>query len=246
MAGENINVNIIADREVAMMAKLQAHFARKNMRNVKIQPFEIRVEKQLTANDTNFLYKLAQRSNQTNRENYLSDNDGFVMLGMSIGIIKVPTNLTGAFDRGGNVSILNYPDPNLFNAAATAANVSEANALEAIYNGYLTAKSDTEEVLYQLETARFRKVPYFQWSSTTRPSYDGQQYQPVPMPIIFEGKKTNEFNLYFAPGADTVQINGADAEVSVNRLVILHRGLVIRNQSEPATYDELRALGFGM
>jgi hypothetical protein len=171
------------------------------------------------------------------------------MLYYAVGLINVNQVPTGNFDRAGNAPIILFPDPNLFYAPATAANVSEWEALEAIYNGFLKANSDIEEVIYRLELNRFRKVPRTQWGATTRPSYTGEQYEPVPMPIIFQGNKINDFTLTFSPGADTFQINGdptVTPPTSINKLVVLHRGLVVRNLTEASTITQLRQAGIVM
>jgi len=244
----SVEINIGLDREAAMLARLRQLLISKGI-YANIQPFEIRVEKAISSGDVSFTYELARRANMTPRENYLVDNDAFVMLSMAIGIFKEDNSQTGNFSRGGNTFPLYYPDVNFFNTAGTGVNVSEAAALESIYNGFVTAKSDVTEVLFRLNTERFRKAPRTQYTvgaagfPATLPNYEGEQYQDVPMPALFEGKNDNQFSLKIAQKSDTVLINGDDQSEFQNYIVIQHRGLVIRQYSEPTTIQEIRNSG---
>ena len=113
--------------------------------------------------------------------------------------------------------------------------------MEALYKGSLEAKADQSEVLLSLLTRRFRKVPYFQASATTKPSYVGQQYEKMHIPILFDGNKTNKFIFTAADGADLVKAAGAAGTQNV--LFFVHRGYIIRDWSEAATIEMLRRRG---
>jgi hypothetical protein len=241
-------INIGLNAEAAMIARIRKLLISKGI-YANIQPFEIRVEFELQGSESSFNWELARRSNQTPRENYLIDNDAFILMSMGIGMFKANNVPTGNFDRGGNTYPLFFPDQNVFAQPATAVNVSEAEALEAVYNGFLKVNQDVNEVLFRLNTERFRITPETQTNTVgplpiTKPNYMGEQYVNIPVPTLFEGKSDNTFRLELAPKADTTLLNGDPETTSTqNFLVILHRGIVIRQYSEPTTIQEIRNSG---
>lgn len=231
---------ITLKHDPATLAKLRAIYGG----TANIQPGQIRLEKVLNNNDSQFRRTLGTDNNAGGlrpTEITLSQNDNFVCTHFAIGLQKVPV-LTASNQRGGNAQILHYPDKNLFTQVATVANVSEADALESIYQGVLGMKSDTYEVINEQDTLRYRVVPETQYQPVgatlpTDPSYRDEQYIPFWAPIIFEGKKTNLVTIDFAEQADRLQLGG-DIVTGTNVMVVLLSGFTIRNASEAVTQFE--------
>jgi hypothetical protein len=231
------SVNIHVSHDSAVFAKLRQRFGTK----ANIQPTQLRLEKVVASGDVNETFTLSAESAMTRRptERFLSTNDVFVCTHMSVGLYKELT-LTGTAQRAGNAAILYYPDKTVFNTAATAANVSEADALEAIYNGTISLKSNSYEVIDSQDVLRYRSAPITQVAAATQASsgsFHGEQRVPFHAPILFGGNKRNEITLKQAQGADTVQIGGA-ADVGKNVYVLLMYGYVVRNAAESLTLAE--------
>lgn len=231
------NTYISTDKQSTLISKLRQKFGDK----ANIQPSNIRLEKVLANSDVSTVFELGKRANMRPLETQLQDNDIFICTHMAIGLYKEDNALTGNFQRGGNASIYYYPDTIVFNTAATAVNVSEAAALEAIYNGNFGIKADTYEVVYACDTQRFRKVPRTQPATGGQASYTGEQYEAFALPVMFEGKKMNSIDFKCAKSADTVQAGGAANTTNV--LVFILQGFLVRNASEAISAQELRAAG---
>ena len=233
-------INVYPDYELALISKIRQEF-QDNGIILNIQPFDIVVEAEINNNFSNVSFQFGMRQNMRPLETALGDNDGFVMTKMALGIYKENNALTGDYDRGGNSQPFYYPDENVFGVAATAANVSEADALEALYKGTLTARADQKEVLLELPTYRFRKVPRTQAITTTpftKPSYEGEQFERMFITTLWEGKKTNKWTFNVATGADTVQAGGATDQQNV--LQFIFSGYIIRDFCEAVTFQEFR------
>lgn len=243
MEVQNINISTIYDMSV--ISKMKEFMKSKKNERLNIQPFFIVVEKLLTSGISSFRYKLGERSNQRELETFLSDNDAFVMTHHAIGLYKeVEPNpdAVSSSALGGNSFPLYYPDLVNFPTPATATNVSEAAALEAIYKGFTTAKADQDEVILRLDHYKTRSVPDTQYvAGTTLPSHRGLQFQPLYLPVIFDGNKENNFTFDLAPQADTVQIAGATGTRNV--VQILHFGYLVRDYTESATIQQLKKRG---
>lgn len=234
MNGGGTTVVIPRTPNAAVLKKLTKMYP-----NANIQPSQLRLEKVLSDNDGQFRRTLGKDSNAGNlrpTEMLLGQNDSFVCTHMSIGLQTVPI-LTASAQRGGNSPIYYYPDKNVFTEVATLANVSEADALESIYQGFLSMKSDSSEVIDIQDTLRYRVVPRTQFTATTVPSYEGKERVEFDSPVIFQGKKSNEIVINFAPSADRAQLGGKTDE-RTNVLVVLFYGFKIRNASEPVTVEE--------
>ncbi len=244
---ETLNIYAGQNPEVQMTERLRALFVDPKIK-ANIQPFEMQKSKAIGSSDLDFDFKLGQDRGETNvLDNSLSDNDAFVLVSMAIGLAKVDNDFSASFERIGNVYPVFYPDPNIFDGAATGANVSEASALESVYRGFLKAQSDVNEVLFRLNTERFRKVARTQQNTDpnfplTTNNYFGQQYEELSLPVLFEGQSSNEFQFKAAPKSDKVQANGED-DTKQNYLIFFLRGVIIRQYATPATIQEIRNAG---
>jgi len=232
------------DAESAVLAKLRKIYGPA----ANIQQGYIRLEKVLTQSSTSENFTLGEgRSNGNKRplENFLSQSDNFVPVYMRIGVQKENYVDLG---NNGNVPLYTYPDLSVFTNAGIAPALSEAEALEGIWSGNLSIKSNTYEVVNKMSLERFRRVPQTQVGTVANKTQasSGEIFEGfVKLPIvpIFEGKKRNEFNFSYAQGADATNIGYTDSEEDRNILVFTLWGFLVRNASEPASVSELTRNG---
>lgn len=238
------------DAESSVLAKLRKIYGPA----ANIQQGYIRLEKILTQSSTSENFTLGEgRSNGNKRplENFLSQSDNFVPVYMRVGLQKEFYTELG---NNGNEAVYSYPDLQVFSGAGVAPALSEAQALEGIYSGNLSLKSNTYEVVNKMSLERFRRVPKTQTGSANSVLTGVKQLQAssgeifegfVKLPIvpIFEGKKRNEFNFTYAQGADATNIGYTDVEADRNILVFTLWGFLVRNASEPASVSELTRNG---
>lgn len=238
------------DRNNAVIMKLRNFFGN----NANIQPGYIRLEKQITPQNVAETFTFgAGRQNGLNRdlERFLSQNDIFVALELGVFLQKFDRSLAG---NNGNSVNYSYPDLEVFNFAGAPGNQSEAAALEAIYNGSISLKSNTYEVIDKLSLQEFRKTPQTQFfggsaATTIVPATHaslgeiGGGFSPIHVVPVFEGKKRNELKFEPAPGADLASIAGDPDTKAVNNLVFHMKGYTVRNVSEASTLAELTRQG---
>jgi len=231
-------LKIYLNQEKAVLQKLRQKFGAK----ANIQPTQIRLEKQVASGDVNNTFTLSSENNLSKRptERFLGTNDVLAITHISLAVYK-ELELTGTAQRAGNSVLYYYPDKTVFGTLpATAANVAEFSALEAIYNGTISIKSNTYEVVNSMDCLRFRSAAITQDSATTQASsgsFHGEQRTAFVAPVLFGGNKRNEIDLKIARGADTVQIAG-DPIIGKNVYVLLLDGYVVRNAAEALTLSE--------
>lgn len=230
-------IQVNSHRQSALLQFLRQNYGK----DYKIQEARICLEKEVKDNDVSNEFKVRSSGNERAFEKtfQLSDSDLFIATSMAVGIYKEP-KLTGSYQRAGNSKIFHYPEPAVFSKAATSALVSEAEALEAIFNGYIGIKASTEEIVNKLDLQRYRVVPDTQKSSSTMPSYRGEQFVDFLMPIVFEGGNDNTISFTHCPGAD-ISFAGGDTTTGTNILLFDLRGVIIRNGAKKITASELRA-----
>lgn len=224
----------MATRQMIMKA-LQATGA--SNENVLVQPSYVRMEHLLETNKLDNRFQISQKDlgrNARPLENRVDTTDGFVCYEFSIGVYK-ELILTGANERSGNAVLYYYPDQAVFPVPATAANVSEWEALLSIWNGTYGIKSNQDEIINN-DSLLFNFVtPQTQFDAgVTLPSqgsFVGEQRIQFAVPMVFEGSKKNELLFTAAPGADTVNIGGNPA-TGRNYMVVLMRGFTIRNYAQ--------------
>jgi hypothetical protein len=223
---------IAVNREAAVKSKLKKIYGPA----ANIQMGYVRLEKVLSSSNTSELFTLGDgRQNGQKRalENFLSQNDNFVPLELKVGLQKVDTTS----DNNGNQPIYTYPDLTQF------AGVGEADSLEGVFNGTLSIKSDTYEVINKMNLDPFRRVPRTQLSATTQASSGEieEGYGELDIIPIFEGKKRNEIQFTYAQGANAGAIDSTAPNETV--LVLIFKGFIIRNASEPVSVDEMYRQG---
>jgi len=227
-------VFIPTNRDEAIIKKLRMYFGD----SANIQPSYIRLEKVLTATNVAETFTLGNGASSGNKrplEQYLSQNDIFVCSKMGVFVQKVVTNLDG---NNGNSVNYPYPDKSVFNDPTVGTSQAEIDALEAVYNGIISMKSDTYEVIDNLSLQEFRTPPQTQNAATTQASLGlvNEGFVPLHLVPVFEGKKRNELRFQPAQGADVALIGGKINTQNV--LVFQMMGYVVRTASEPITYAE--------
>jgi hypothetical protein len=249
-----MNTILPIDVESSTIAKLRAIYGK----SANIQQGYIRLEKVLSQSSTSETFTLGEgRSNGTKRplENFLSQSDNFVPVYFRCGIQKQWSLVDGDPVNGnnGNQPVYTYPDLTVFNRAGVAPALSEAQALDGIWSGNISMKSNTYEVVNKMSLTRNRRSPKTQFTAgaiafpATQASsgeiFEG--YVKLPIVPIFEGKKRNEIIFSFAQGSDASEIGtgvntyGEVDVTSENILVLDFWGFLVRNASEPTTYSEL-------
>jgi hypothetical protein len=252
-----MNTILPIDVESSTIAKLRQIYGK----GANIQQGYIRLEKELTQSSTSETFTLGEgRSNGVRRplENFLSQSDNFVPVYFRLGIQKQIVDIDGTLVNGnnGNEPVYTYPDYNVFNNPAVAPALSEAEALEGVYSGNISMKSNTYEVVNKMSLVRQRRAPFTQQNNaitglgtiaaTQASSGDiFEGFVKLPIVPIFEGKKRNEIIFTYAQGADATAIGGGtntygDTDyLTKNILVLDFWGFLVRNASEPASFNEL-------
>lgn len=241
-----MTMNVSQEFDSIIIAKLREQLETGDEK-LNIQPYEVVVEKEVSNNNLDLKYDLGERRNMRPLETALGNNDVFILTHIALGIYKEPVLSDGSAspaNASGNAVLFHFPDPNMFDAPATTTSLSEASCLEALYNGSMECKADQDEILLELKLRRFRKVPYFQYSPgppVTLPSYEGQEYQKMHIPVLFDGNKSNRFVIAPAQGADMSQAAGLSNGKNV--VQVRHRGYIIRDFAESATIEMIKRQG---
>lgn len=207
-------------------------------KNAQLQQTSLRFEHVLTANNVAKKFNFTG-NNQNNRPNeiFLGQNDAVVLYAQRIGVQKV--NNAGGFTAAasGNSPVYTYPDKTIFNDAAVAPNVSEADALMAIWNGTTSLKTNTIELQNVQELSRFYRANQTQVTAATQAQLNALGFVDIDMPPIISGRDTTILDFVPAVGADLALIGGAANTTNV--LVIQYEAIVARNAAQPATWNEL-------
>lgn len=189
-----------------------------NLANANIQPFVLRLHRNLEAGTNSYDFDLKQGPNQLSVEKRLVDGDIFQALGMALCVQKYDP---AAPDF--STQLLTHPDPTYFGA-------NEAKALELVYNGKTQFSTDSTNRIQDLDNHLFRVSQQGVFTGTiaaptTNPSYgpsfpERGYYMFAGYPII-QGRKVNRVTVNLAQGSST-NIGGTGA--NKNNLVVLIYG----------------------
>lgn len=200
-----------------------------------VQQADLRLEKLLTATSPVLKFDLQKSTGNGDRpmEVKLSSSEIFFVHGISIAIQK--QNAGGG--NQANRPMFTYPDKNYF-IAAPGAN-SESAALEAVFQGLLSLRTDGNTRIEDLLTHHMKFVPDHQFEPTgvtgqatgaELPSYGGSfedrgYLELTPNPII-DGNQTNELQIQLGDADLTNIAGGADVNgvASENVIVVLLHG----------------------
>jgi hypothetical protein len=95
----------------------------------------------------------------------LQFRNNFVISGVAVGVLKVPLN--GSTVLWGSSHAIYHADPNTFNIAAGGSSLSEAQAIEGVYNGTMTLKTNEGIKVDKMPLRGFRTVHQTQVGGTT-------------------------------------------------------------------------------
>lgn len=173
---------------------------------------------------------LQNQQSQTLNERRLAITDSFLITALCIAIYK-----QGAGQAISAVKLRTYPNSNIF------AGAGEADALQAIYNGFLTLRVNSTVYIDSLDIYRFYRVGTAQEGlNTTVPgagiisAYNGDDYPRGDYPfygitpsILVSGATKNEINLQLPDSVNMTAPAGQN-----NFAVCYMRGLLLQNAAQ--------------
>jgi len=165
----------------------------------------LRIMLPLSTTQKSYNFKLGDKDSVANVspigiESRLKTSSVFFGNLFSLGLFYTP--VASNVNNFGNGIYVTYPDKTLFSAA------SEAAALENVYNGFLTLKTDQDLRLDRLPTSVFRHVPRTQSAAASHPS-DIDNFVDFSSALVFFGDRTNTATLEMEATADFTAINGS-------------------------------------
>jgi hypothetical protein len=116
----------------------------------------------------------------------LSDRDGFLALGMAVGILPAPV-VNGTPVLAAALPVF-HADPNIFDEpAAVAGELTEAQQVNLIFMSKFSLQSGTEKRIEDHPTLPFCYIPETQASGSTRNVLNGSELKPLGASISFAG-----------------------------------------------------------
>jgi len=210
----------------------------------------LRSERALQSNRSEYTFQLKQGNTSTDGplENLLADTDAFVLLGLSIGIIKYDPSKTPAWV--GTYQLFTAPDPQYF-VGTSSGKPEEWEALLALYTGKLSFRTGSLERVRPTDTSDFLTVPQTQVVKQASPlindglsqfggwDMESRGYMEQQPCMLLDGTQQNQFSLLLGPG-DYTTIDGSwvaagtQTATTRNKVVLRAFGLLIANGAEPA------------
>lgn len=222
---------ITLSTEAAALARVKSFFGH----DAQIQPSYFRMEKVLSADDVDHEFVLTDKA-QREMERTLGKNDVAVVYAMGVFLQKVDKTRTTSNANSTNYS---YPDKAVFATAATVTGVSEADALESIYNGTVDMKIDTFEAIQSMSLQPYRVVPEIQASATTQASIGSESFIPFYNVYALQGDSNIVLNFKKPAKSNTENIGGGADEENVMSIVM--KAFIVRNAAKKLTNMNLSA-----
>lgn len=205
----------------------------------------LRIEQLLTASKNQYTFDLYEnRGSDRELEIKLNRNDLFFLTHIGLCLTKQDATTTPA--KYGNYPLFTHPDPNYF-LGDDSTNPTENLALECVYNGRLTIKTEPVERLVDYHTQMFRYVPernytiaagsqtddeFPQWG----PDIESRGFVELHPNIILDGQENNEVRLTLGSGNTELiagAVNGSGSAVDTrNVAVLLLHGFVVVNGAQ--------------
>lgn len=222
-------------REGAIIAKARGMFGK----DAQLQLGDLRYEKVLTSTSVanKFSFTGDGSTNKRQTEIYLSQTDLAIIYKMRVSLQKRNTTFNG---NSANCPDYTYPDKTVFAATAAAPNVSESDALMAIYNGNVSIKAGTIEVLNNLQLSRFYRSNQTQVSASTLAQLNDCGFVDIEIPMIISGQDTTILDFTPAQGADLAAIGGGANEENI--LAFHFQVVIVRNGAQPTTWTQLQRM----
>lgn len=211
---------------------------------------EFRLEQLLASNQSQYKMQLKQGNTSTDGPSQvlLTDSDAFVLVAISIGIVKHDTSLSPM--AYGTDQVFTYPDGQIF-LGVPAGQKTERASLLSIYNGTLEFQTESLTRKKASSTTSYLFAPQSQViagsptaAALTLPQFGGLNedsrgyVEEQPTPLI-SGQQNNQFILTLGAGdytgiAGQYTAAGAATATSRNYLCIRLLGLLIANGAQPA------------
>ncbi|MEM6397779.1 MAG: hypothetical protein AAF741_15630 [Bacteroidota bacterium] len=159
----------------------------------------------------------------------LLDRDAFMAHSMAVGIVPVP--VVGGKEIFTAAAPVWFPDPNVFAEAAGAATLSEAQALESIYWGDFSLKTNVGVRIDKHPLLPFRTVQQTQGSATTSNMQNGEEFNEIGAIVKFTGGDENEIIININCQDKTHLAGTADRN---NYILIALDGAIIKSSTSKA------------
>lgn len=208
-----------------------------------VRPHQLQVHAKLGATSNSYNFNIARRIGAHVLDFLLDENDFYVAYGLALGIRTVP--IISSIERPGNTQPIYFPDPNVFSVAAAAGTVSEAAALEMLYNAQLRIETNQDIRMKEYITTRFRTCPETQTvtsAPTSQNSYTDIPYKDTYTGLGFEGGQNNTIELKFLNDAGEFSKIEGVAGTRVNYAVLQMEGILIVGGAKKATAGRIHQL----
>lgn len=174
-------------------AKAMSAAVKRGMDMSKVRPHTLILAAPLSDQESKYEFDLRHKS----QENILPgvvrgllDRDGFIASAMGLAVISVPVIGGKEYPTAGVISF--FPDPQIFDAPAAAPGVlSEVQALESIYFGDHTLKTNEGIRLDKNPNFLFRTVHQTQTSGSTVNMLTGDEFKDIGADVRFAGGDEN-------------------------------------------------------
>lgn len=206
---------------------------RKNMDMNKVRPHTLILAAKLDASESTYAFDLRQNAQETILPGVvrgLLDRDGFIASAMGLALFTAP--VLGGKEYPTSGQMLFFPDPNVFDADAAAPGVlSEAQALESIYLGDHTLKTNEGIRLDKNPNFLFRTVHQTQGSGSTTNMLTGAEYKDIGADVRFAGGDENEVSVSIK--CDDKTLIGGPAARN-NYLIVFLLGAIVKGGTTKA------------
>jgi hypothetical protein len=162
----------------------------------KARPHELILALPLSASDDTYTFNLdAALAEKILPEitKGLEDRNSFIAIGGSVGILPVP--IVGNVEYPTAAAIEYHPDVNIFSEIAGTAILSEKQALESVYYGRISFKTNEGVRLDKMPMLHFRHVPQTQKGTATANQFTGAEVKPLGAAVRFGGGDDNEVTI---------------------------------------------------
>lgn len=207
-----------------------------------INPSTLRLEAELKASINSYKFKAVEGSSDGDLEVKLERNDAFVITHIALGIRK--QNKVSVPAKHANYPVLHHADANYFVGAQGG--VTEAECLEALFNGTLSVSTSPIERLSDFLTNHFKVVPNRGHIIASGDQIGDEQseyggslakrgFVRLQPQMVLNGGDNNEVELKIGAGVNALIKGGVAADGSAtdetNVVVVMLHGYKILNGS---------------
>lgn len=156
----------------------------------KARPHELLLFAQLSSSDNQYTLLLNHDEQKAIFEHAegLLDRDAFIAVGMSLGIVPVEVSSGTEITYGAAPTF--WPDKNIYTEATSG--VAEYKALEGVYWGKHSLKTNEGVRIDKRPNLGFRTVQQTQFSGTTANMQNDQEIKEIGAPVRFGGGDENQ------------------------------------------------------